>query len=66
MDATLHGCHPAIRQSLAPNNAGGSAELKGITPPPKIDEAPTFDHYTNQAQLFRSERTLLFLQTKWL
>ena len=40
MDATLHGCHPAIRQSLAP------------IPPPKIDEAPTFDQYGKLAQLF--------------
>jgi len=52
MDATLHGCHPAIRQSWAPNNAGGAAELKGTIPPPKTDEAPTSSHYTNQAQLF--------------
>ena len=51
MDATLHGCHPAIRQNWAPNNAGGAAELKGTIPPPKIDEAPTFSHYTKQAQL---------------
>ena len=52
MDATLQGYHPAMRQSCATTNAGGSAEFKGIIPPPKIHEAPTFRHYTTQAQLF--------------
>ena len=37
MEATLHGYHSALRQNWAPNNAGGSAELKGTIPPPKID-----------------------------
>jgi hypothetical protein len=52
MDATLYGYHSALRQNWAPNNAGGSAELKGTVPPPKIDEAPTFDQYGKLAQLF--------------
>ena len=52
MDATLHGYHSALRQNWAPNNAGGSAELQGTVPPPKIDEAPTFDQYGKLAQLF--------------
>ena len=75
MDATLQGYNPAMRQSWATTNASGSAEIKGIIPPPKIHEAPTFRHYTTQAQLFlintgnipasdlRSERTFLFLIT---
>ena len=50
MDARLHGYHPANRQSWAPNNAGGAAEL--TVPPPKMDEAPTFEHYTKQARLW--------------
>ena len=49
MDATLQAYHPAMRQGCATFNAGGSAEFKGIIPPPEIYEAPTFRHYTTQA-----------------
>ena len=48
MDATLQGCHPALRQEWDPPAHGGAGE----TPrPPAIDQAPTFPFFARQLRL---------------